>query len=240
MLNKLRILALCTTALAGTTALAQTATTPTQPAAAAQPAPSVFDLTQLPAFKGKVQQFTLTPRGDIDGLILTDGTEVKTPPHLTVEVAAAFKAGDAVTIRGLKAAAIPLVAASSVTNDATGVAVIDNGPAGKGKGKKGGPDQAASDGTSTDLTGKIKVALHGRKGEVNGALLEDGTAIRLPPPEAERLASLLVPGQTVAVQGMLIANSYGKVLEVRALGTSADKMSEVQADKHGKKHHPKG
>ena len=39
-----------------------------------------YDPAQLPSFDGKVQQFTLTPRGEIDGLILSDGTEVKTPP----------------------------------------------------------------------------------------------------------------------------------------------------------------
>jgi hypothetical protein len=30
-----------------------------------------------PSFNGKVQQFTLTPRGEFDRLILTDGTKVK-------------------------------------------------------------------------------------------------------------------------------------------------------------------
>ena len=46
----------------------------------------LYDPQQLPAQRGRVQQFTLTPRGDIDGLILTDGTEVKTPPHLSTEI----------------------------------------------------------------------------------------------------------------------------------------------------------
>jgi len=56
-----------------------------------------------------VQQFTLTPRGDIDGLILTDGTEVETPPHLSTQIAYAIRPGDMVTIQGLHAAALPLV-----------------------------------------------------------------------------------------------------------------------------------
>ncbi|MGB9164037.1 MAG: hypothetical protein WCC41_06245, partial [Rhodomicrobium sp.] len=71
----------------------------------------VYDPGQLPAFNGRVQQFTLTPRGDIDGFILTDGTEVKTPPHLSTQVAVTLRNGDAVTIRGLRAAAIPLIEA---------------------------------------------------------------------------------------------------------------------------------
>ena len=190
MYAKLRILALCSTALVSTSVLAQTAA-PTAPVPGAPPAAAVFDLQQLPAFKGKVQMFTLSPRGDIDGLLLVDGTEVKLPPHLTAEIAAAVKVGDAVTVRGLKAASLPLIAASSVANDATNVVVVDNGPQGRGKkdrnagGPKGGP-RAAIEGTPTDLQGRVKVALHGRKGEVNGVLLEDGTILRLPPPEAAR------------------------------------------------------
>ena len=84
---------------------------PPQPPAGPAPAPTVgqaplYDPQQLPAQRGQVQQFTLTPRGDIDGLILTDGTEVKTPPHLSTEIAYSVKPGDAVTIHGLRAAAL--------------------------------------------------------------------------------------------------------------------------------------
>jgi hypothetical protein len=94
----------------------------------------LYDPQQLPAQRGVVQQFTLTPRGDIDGLILTDGTEVKTPPHLSTQIAYAIKPGDAVTIHGLHAAALPLVQAVSITNDVTVRTVIDNGPYGPPRG----------------------------------------------------------------------------------------------------------
>src|SRR5712672_2979086 len=92
-----------------TDALAQNLPLPpaNQPAPAAGQTP-LYDPQQLPAQRGRVQQFTLTPRGDIDGLILTDGTEVKTPPHLSTQIAYAIKPGDTVTIHGLHAAALPL------------------------------------------------------------------------------------------------------------------------------------
>jgi hypothetical protein len=70
------------------------------PGSIAVPLPTVlgqaplYDPQQLPAQRGVVQQFTLTPRGDIDGLILTDGTEVKTPPHLSTQIAYSVKPGD--------------------------------------------------------------------------------------------------------------------------------------------------
>jgi hypothetical protein len=33
--------------------------------------------------RGIVQRFTLTPRGELDGFLLADGTQVHLPPHLT-------------------------------------------------------------------------------------------------------------------------------------------------------------
>ena len=82
---------------------------------------------QLPETRGVVKQYTLTPRGDVDGMILNDGTEVMLPPHLTSQIVFAVRPGDAVTIRGLRARALPLVEAASVTNSATGASVVDSG-----------------------------------------------------------------------------------------------------------------
>jgi hypothetical protein len=47
--------------------------------ALAQPAPAGAP-AQTQEIKGKVAQYSLTPRGTVDGLILTDGTEVNLPP----------------------------------------------------------------------------------------------------------------------------------------------------------------
>ena len=93
-----------------------------------------WDAAQLPETKGTVRQYTLTPRGDVDGFILTDGTEVKVPKHLSAQLVYAIRPGDAVTVRGLKAFALPLIDAATITYDATGAVVIDNGPPGPERG----------------------------------------------------------------------------------------------------------
>ena len=80
-----------------------------------------------PATKGVVKQYTLGTRGDVDGLILVDGTEVKIAPYLSSETAFTVHPGDAVTIRGLKARALPLIDAAAITNDRTGLVVSDQG-----------------------------------------------------------------------------------------------------------------
>src|ERR1700720_3212016 len=114
---------------------------------------ATYDPTQLPAIRGKVTEYSLTPRGDVDGLILEDGTEVHLPPHLGVQLVFAVKPGDQVTVHGLKARSIAMVQAISVTNDATGSTVTDNGPNGaRGPREPGQPLSAQ---------GRIKAQLHG-------------------------------------------------------------------------------
>jgi hypothetical protein len=172
---------------------------------------SPWDSTQLPETRGIVKQYTLTPRGDGDGLILNDGTEVTLPPHLTSQIVFAVRPGDAVTIHGLKARALPLVEAASVTNFATGVSVVDSRP-------PGGPD-----------SGKIASQLHGRRGEINGAVLDNGTIVRLPPPEAERMDAVIQPGQSVTVRGATLKTALGTVVDVTAIGASPDQLTELAA-----------
>src|SRR5215207_1763361 len=69
--------------------------------ACAQTTP-LYDPAQLPEVKGTVQAYSLTPRGDVDGLILNDGTEVHFPPHMSAQLVFAVKPGDAVTVHGLR------------------------------------------------------------------------------------------------------------------------------------------
>jgi hypothetical protein len=183
----------------------------------AQTTGSLWDPTQLPATRGTVKQYTLTPRGDVDGLILNDGTEVKLPPHLTSQIVFAIRPGDTVTIRGLKAFALPLIDAAAVTNDATGTTVVDNG-------RPGGPDRWT---TQQTVSGRIAAALHGKRGEVNGALLDNGVTLRIPPFEAERLQAWLQPGQMVTVRGTSLVTALGTMIDVTAIGAAPDQMTEL-------------
>ena len=103
--------------------------------------------------KGKVAQYSITPRGAVDGLILVDGTEVRMPPHAPTQMVFAVRPGDAVTIQGVKTVANPVVTGVSLTNDATG-AVVDMRP----------PSPAQQ----LDDESRIKLQLHDPDGHLDG------------------------------------------------------------------------
>ncbi len=189
--------------------------------ALAQPAP-LFDPSQLPEMKGTVAQYLLTPRGDVDGLLLTSGTEVFLRPQLSTQLVFAVKPGDTVTVHGLQAKAVPLVLADSVTNDATHVTVVA-GPMGPG-----GPHGSWNT-QQIEARGVVKEPLHAPNGLVDGVLLTDGTIVRLSPFEAEKLAGLLAPGKTIAASGWGYAGPLGKVVAARQIGPDAAHMQTLAA-----------
>ena len=198
---------------------------------------ATYDLSQLPAIKGKVAQYTLTPRGDVDGLVLDNGTEVHFPPHLSTQLVYAVRPGDTVTIHGLKAQALPMVQAMSITSDASGQTVVDTGPPAGGPGRRG-PDAG---GQPLQVQGQVKEQLHGPRGDLNGVLLQDGTIVRLPPPEAQRLAAQLAPGQQIYAQGHGTVSPLGKALAAQSIGPNQSQAVALQTPpppRHG--HGPAG
>jgi hypothetical protein len=192
---------------------------PPQPAGFGVPS---FDAAQLPETKGAVRQYTLTPRGDVDGFLLADSTDVHVPPHLSAQLAAAVRPGDTVSIRGYRSSSVPLVVAAAVINASTNQSVIDRGPPGPGFGPPppfpaGVP---ASGAQQSAVSGKVQAPLYGPAGDLNGAVLEDGTTVRLPPHVAYQSASLLAPGQSISVQGWLLNTGYGRVVDAQGLNSS--------------------
>jgi hypothetical protein len=217
-------------ALLGATLLAGAGTA----VAMAQDQGGLFDTSQLPVIKGKVAQYDLTPRGDVDGLILDDGTEVHTRPDLGLELVAAVRPGESVTIHGLKARSLKLVQALSVTGDASGQTVSDDGES-AGRPPRPGPGPRGRDGNPIEAQGVVKMALHGPRGDTNGVLLQDGTMIHLPPDQAAGLSDMLAPGKTILARGDGLKSGLGTVIGARAIGPDAQHLTTIAgpSPRHG-------
>ncbi|HWF94278.1 MAG TPA: hypothetical protein VG291_04890 [Xanthobacteraceae bacterium] len=72
------------------------------------------------------------------------------------------------------------------------------------------------------------------KGELRGALLQDGSTVRIGPKEAQRFANLLRPGASMAVRGDGIETPYGRVIESREIGCDLAHLEPAKDPNHEK------
>src|SRR5207248_473735 len=78
----------------------RTADNPDRPVAMAPGADANFTGGGAKTVRGTVQSFTSAPKGEVDGLILTDGTWVHWPPHLADRFTPLAAKGDQVKVIG--------------------------------------------------------------------------------------------------------------------------------------------
>ena len=222
-MRKLIIASACLAFLA-TTALAQTPP-PIPPAGLAAPAA----WGQQADIVGTVKAFTMTPVGDLEGMILADGTEVHVPPHLSAQLAAAVRQGETVRVRGWRTDVPNFMMATALTGQ-RGQSVVDQGPPSPGTmPPPPPPGQPAPGAQQASVQGRVQQVLHGPRGDVNGALLDDGTILKLAPPAAWQASSVLQPGQSVNAQGWALSNSYGRVVDVQTIGAGSTQVTQAQA-----------
>jgi hypothetical protein len=201
-----------------------------------------IDPDYLPEITGTVDQFLVNTHGEADGFLLTDGSEVHVPPHLSSRLLRDVRPGSEVRIRGIRPRGVEMVAAVAI--DTAKGRILDEGP----DVREDDDEFERARHSPMRAEGIVKQAIHGPKGEKRGAVLEDGRIIRLPPHEANRFSDLLRKGARLSVNGDGATTSFGTVVEAREIGTSAATVKPVEAKKpkhgpghkgpksHGKKH----
>lgn len=185
-----------------------------------------IDPAQLPIVSGTVERFLCNPHGELDGLILRDGTEVHFPPHLSEAVRAALQPGAAVKVQGLRPRSASMLAAVQLTASESQRVIVDEGPDDGLRRKQPRRD--------LEVHGRVVRALHGAKGEVRGALLEDGSIVRLGKHARPEIRALLVAGGELAARGEGVSTDFGTCLEAKLIGTSRDKLRPAEGKPHDK------
>ncbi|MDR5781579.1 hypothetical protein QCE63_19455 [Caballeronia sp. LZ065] len=175
-----------------------------------------IDPTSLPETRGKVTRFLLNPHGEVDGLVV-GSRQVHVPPHLSKQLARHVALGDSIRVRGVKPRDADMLAAVSLTTK-SGVVILDEGPHHDGK-PHHKPDVERK---PMDASGEVALSLFGPKGELRGALLDDGTSLRMPPHAAAELASYLMPGAHVHAWGHGVKNRHGRTIEVDEIAALVD------------------
>ncbi|MFT8421151.1 MAG: hypothetical protein ABF665_06510 [Gluconacetobacter sp.] len=189
------------------------------PAMAASQPVSAYDLSPLPVTTGTVAHYLPTPGGDIDGLILTDGTEILCSHELGLAVASLVKPGEKISARGLHGRDLPIVRAYEI-EDQRGRAVEDAETiSARLPVTTSGPDIV--------VDGTIRAPLYSLHGRLVGAVMQDYSVIHLAPAEATRLAAWLKPGQTLHAVGNGSTSALGTAIDAREIGPAMGQTVHV-------------
>ncbi|GLH80236.1 hypothetical protein SSBR45G_51450 [Bradyrhizobium sp. SSBR45G] len=192
-----------------------------------------IDPDSLPVVTGKLERFVLNPHGEVDGFIMTaHGKDVlvHTPPHMEAELTRHIKPGEEIGVHGVRPRGANLLAAVAVIA-ADGRPIVDQGPDDEREHPK-------HDHHAMDAAGTVRLSLFGPKGELRGALLTDGTVVRIGPKQAADVAGLLAPNAALAVRGDGIETRFGRIVHAREAGRSLTTLMPLKHGKPGPKHKP--
>lgn len=168
-----------------------------------------------PVAQATASRLLINPFGEVDGVLLDTGTIVTFPPHMSVQLAAAIKAGDPVVVKGYLETPTQ-IKGYVITNTRSNQTVMTQPkpPAGA----KMPPHLRGAGLKEMSAQGEVRHLRYGGRGEVNGLILADGTIVRFPREASFQLASLLRIGQAIVASGYGTQNEFGRALEVTALG----------------------
>lgn len=176
---------------------------------------------EAPVLIGRIETLLTNPNGDVDGLLLEDGTQVNFPPHLSAVLLQVARVGDTVSVHGLRGYGSGAMHATAITNVSTGRSVTDQ-PSPPVR-----PPPPPSALTALTANGHVARLLHADMGEVNGVLLDDGTIVRFPPQFGSRLHRVLQPNVQLTAIGYGTQNAYGRALEATSVAINGQAAVSV-------------
>jgi hypothetical protein len=141
------------------------------------------------------------------------------------ELVAAVKPQDKVTVQGYRHMGAAVVKAYIITNVSTGQTVVEHEPSFSHRPLP--PHLRGMTLQELSAQGKVRVLLYAPRGELGGAVLEDGTIIRVPPHAGYQLAGLLQVGQPLSVVGYGTESQFGRVVEATAVGAPGGAMTPI-------------
>jgi hypothetical protein len=169
--------------------------------------------------RGTVQSFTTAPKGETDGLMLTDGTSVHWPPQMSDRFKSIVDKGDKVKVIGWMETGKKgdtKLEISSLTNLNTNQTRENDGfpPAVLEARANFGP----GNGELLTVNGSVKEFTTAKKGEVDGFIVSDGRQVHWPPNMANRFSDFVAKGDKVRVTGFWETGKKGDAkLEVSTL-----------------------
>ncbi len=192
----------------------------------------------LPQINAVFERFIVNRHGRIDGLVVSHAHEsllVHVPPHLHELIERAVRPNELIQVRAVRLRGVNAIAAIAITT-ADRVEIVDDGPDHADKRKS--EETAVAVEEDANLDGLVRLPLLGPKGELRGALLTDGTVVRVGPEDAKHVAHLLAAGARIAVRGKRLLTSHCAVVTAAEIGHNASELKtikKVKPEKHKRK-----
>jgi hypothetical protein len=179
---------------------------------------------RAPLAAGTVRQYLLTPHGEVEGVLLKDGTVVRFPPHLGATFVGIVKPGDEVAVVGFLGPTTPYgraIKALSITNKKTGQFVVDQPPGTPPL----PPHRLGLTRKPLTVRGMAAHLLVNDKGHVDGLIISGGEQVKFPPHNCALVAMRL--GQEkkmVEASGYGTQNDFGTVVDAMSLSIDGQKI----------------
>jgi hypothetical protein len=175
--------------------------------------------------RGTVLNYLLNPRGEVDGLSLEDGAFIMFPPHLGRELVQVAKPGDGVIAIGL-AGGPKLLRGHVIVNPKAELGLREIKPV--------PPERASFVGPLQPLRaeGRIRFAKRKTQGEIDGAVLEDGTILQFPPQPGETFSEQLEKDRPLHAVGFGRSNHYGTSIAAAMLGLHKESLRPIGPTYH--------
>ena len=183
-------------------------------------------LERPPVADGIVDRYLLNPRGDVNGLLLRDGSQMPVTLRAAEELLKTVQPGDHVRVHGRRVSGSPLVKPDVIINVTDGRSFtvpyrLDLPMP---------PREERPPVNEMKATGTIQVLLYDpSKGVVNGVILSDGTQVHLPPDVGEHFQKSLQQNMDVEVEGYGTSTPYGSALEATAIGRKGHPLTPLDA-----------
>jgi hypothetical protein len=185
----------------------------------------------LPQINAVFERFIVNRHGCIDGLVVSHDHEsslIHVPPHLHEQIERAVRPDDMIKVRGVRLRGVNAIAAIAIAT-ADHTEIVDHGPDHADRSKL--EELADEVEENADLHGVVRLSLFGPKGELRGALLTDGTVVRVAPEEAKHFAHLLAAGASLAVRGKRRLTKYCAVVTAAEMGGNASELKPIKKAK---------
>ena len=183
-------------------------------------------LDRPPIADGIVDRYLLHPLGDVEGLLLRDGSQLHFTARAAHELIAVVQPGDHVRVHGRRLPPSPIVQPDVIVNVTDGRSLTV--PA-----RLEYPIPPAEQRQTLNMmkaSGTIQILLFDHlKGVVNGVILSDGTQVRFPPDVGERFRQSLQQDIDVEVEGYGTETEYGRSLEATSIRRKGAPVTHLDA-----------